>query len=681
MKFKNQYSDIYGKIQNDTKADLPESLQPAAIADLVKGKEIAPRKRHIATFASLAAAVVLVLAGVVGWRLLYDAPKASKPIEPPQQAAMADADDAYLHSATDYKEIEDYFAEKHAAMRKNNLYNGTTDDSYVEETAGSAAGIGSDSSSQEIAYGVTNTQVENIDEGDILKNDGNYLYFLHREKNDDNICLEIIDIRNRNELPVVAKLTPPAPEEGKRAVAEELYVYDNTLVMLYTVRKEYVQTNGYKERLYAYDAICEYMQTATAAAVYDITDRTAPVLTNTYAVDGALLASRMDGTKLILSTNYSVPLYQNEENLKNSCVPCYYTEDQKVRFAVNDVKFPAETDDTGYCTVSILDTADASAQPQMKAILGVDCQTVYCNGDTLLATRVEWDIESFDDGTVTASNAHTRLYVFSLTDGIVYKGSAAVAGTTLNQFSLDAYNGYYRIATCENAKGSRVTVFNESLELVGEISGIAEGENIYAVRFMGDTAYMVTFLQTDPLFVLDLSDPKNPAVTGELEIPGFSNYLHPYKENLLIGIGSEQTDSESYVKISLFDVSDKQNPQEISKLLCSQSTSEAQYDHKAYTALRDTDEFALPITQYSENSADNVAITVAVENGELQITHTYVPQEDGNENDPFPGIRRVTYRENVIYTLTDSTLTAFSRDTGEVLCTYRFYTPETEVVQ
>ena len=199
----------------------------------------------------------------------------------------------------------------------------------------------------------------------------------------------------------------------------------------------------------------------------------------------------------------------------------------------------------------------------------------------------------------------TLVHKIGIGDGRVeYKYSAEVPGTVLNQFSMDEYNGYFRIATTTGSFGSaqnHIYVLDDSLNVVGRLEDLAKGESIYSARFAGNRAYLVTFKKVDPLFVIDLSEPAQPKVLGELKIPGYSDYLHPYDENHIIGIGKEATEQGDFawyqgLKLSLFDVSDVENPIEISKYNIGDrgSDSYALRDHKAFLFSKDKNLLMIP---------------------------------------------------------------------------------------
>ena len=679
MKRQTPNQDILNRIKAETTVPLPERLTPERVAEHVAGETVQPKKRHIARYVSVAAAfVLLVLAGLAVWQLADGTPTLTAPLETPNVQA-ADAGDAYLQTAESYEQIEDLFV----ALRDENapvsrfslseLFNGSDKATAPEGfDLGGVAGAVTDGGMGDAVFGGTNVQVEGIEEGDILKNDGSYLYVLRWTT--EMGYVDIVDIRDKAQMRSVSQIEVCRAEtaDGTSTYTNisELFITGNTLTVLYT-ESTYSVSSEMPEIYGAGTA----GTTQTVAAVYDVTDRAAPVLRYTYAVDGSLISSRMAGNTLLLVTEYSVPLYRNNDDLKNASVPCFYKDGVKTRFPVNTVCLTANTDSQSYLTVTLLDTASDGTNAQMKAVLGGGTD-IYCTEDTLLVAAQDLSDTTANSnaaGDMIASfvsgAADTRLFACSLQDGVRYQGSAKIDGTLLNQFAMDAHNGYYRIATTAE-DGSIVTVLNESLETVGKLGGIAPGEDIYAVRFLGDTAYLGTFYQTDPLFIVDLSDPANPAVTGELKIPGFSSYLHPYAENLLIGIGEsgDESGATGKLKVSLFDVSDMQNPKEISSVVfdgAQYTSSTAQSDHHAYLTLPDG-AFAIPVYESGTVSQPGVskACVLTVENGTLRVIETYSPDLEGED---VYAIARLTFAGDTLYTLSDTALVAFDRGTGEQL--------------
>jgi uncharacterized secreted protein with C-terminal beta-propeller domain len=192
-----------------------------------------------------------------------------------------------------------------------------------------------------------------------------------------------------------------------------------------------------------------------------------------------------------------------------------------------------------------------------------------------------------------------------------------VPGHELNQFSMDEYGDYFRIATTSWTGGtlnstyepyvqrSSLYVLDMNLSIVGRLQNIGVGENFHSARFMGDKCYLVTFQKTDPLFVINLTDPTAPTVLGELNIPGYSDYLHPYDENHLIGVGKETTEAEGGnfawyqgIKISIFDVTNVSDPLQMSNVTIGDRGSDSPVlsDHKAFLFDRERDLLVIPVT-------------------------------------------------------------------------------------
>ena len=269
----------------------------------------------------------------------------------------------------------------------------------------------------------------------------------------------------------------------------------------------------------------------------------------------------------------------------------------------------------------------------------------------------------------------TQIHKFSISQPgpAVYRASGEVEGTVLNQFSMSEKDGYLRIATTrpqvseESVSESFVTVMQErdsKLVGIGAVGNLGKGEQIYAVRFIGDRGYVVTFRQTDPLYVIDLSDPARPAIRGELKIPGFSNYLHPVGDHLLLGIGQD-ADEQGRVKglqVSLFDVADPSAPKRLHQktLGSTASSSQAQFDHHAFLYWPPTGTLVVPLTTFNQNGSGFVgALALSVDergfSDAAEITHaakgaaTPDPNRIGHPDQIGPEIMRsIVIRQSLI---------------------------------
>ncbi|MBO4392463.1 MAG: beta-propeller domain-containing protein, partial [Clostridia bacterium] len=275
---------------------------------------------------------------------------------------------------------------------------------------------------------------------------------------------------------------------------------------------------------------------------------------------------------------------------------------------------------------------------------------------------------------------------YAVGDTLSYVASVKVPGYTATDFSYNEFGGKFRIATTTysyndsktwNGTENNIYVFDENLEKIGELTGLAPLERIYSVRFSGDVAYLVTFRQVDPLFVIDMSE-NNPKVMGELKVPGFSTYLHPVGEGLLLGIGKETKDNEwtdyygnkytsTYtdgVKISLFDVSDPFNPieKDVENYIGGEyASTEAWDNHRAfvYSAARNTGYFAI---QANDGSG---FVCVTVENGEL-ICKTVYPSSHYSY---YSGNSRICYVDDALYFYQYNRISVFDRNTLEEIAT------------
>jgi uncharacterized secreted protein with C-terminal beta-propeller domain len=279
---------------------------------------------------------------------------------------------------------------------------------------------------------------------------------------------------------------------------------------------------------------------------------------------------------------------------------------------------------------------------------------------------------------------------------ITYQKQGSVPGHVLNQFSMDESNDYFRIATTLSSTTESVNnlyILDRDLNQVGKIEDLAPGERIYSARFMGDRAYMVTFRQVDPLFVIDLKDPSDPEVLGFLKVTGFSDYLHPVDENHIIGIGRDATDQGRMqgMKMSLFDVTDVANPREISKVSIGdrETDSYALSDHKAFLFNKDKKLLVLPILLAEINESRFTPEQIAngwtygdykfqgayvfdftVDNGfklRGKISHAQNASDEYDYNTYWGqySVKRSLYMDNVLYTISDKLIKMNNLETLE----------------
>ena len=409
------------------------------------------------------------------------------------------------------------------------------EESAVSDTASSSADTGAVSSSTD--YSQTNVREAGVDEGDVVKTDGKYLYIL---KSDSSV--KIVDIQS-SEMELVSTVTLDQLNES----IEEIYLEDNQLIL---VTSGYDSSMEEQERdVYAVDRY-----TYAAVSVYDISDREHPQQTGRMTQEGTYRQSRKNGNYFYLLTQYSPSI---GESVDDSDVMPLVNEE---KVTVNNIYLPSDLNQPDYLVVSGTDLSDLQKPVSTKAIVS-GASDFYMSTDSLYICCQNWE----------HGKSSTQILKFSCVDGeITASNMAELPGYLNDTFSLDEYDGYLRVLTTEDGNGesNNLFVLDEDMNTISTIRDIASGETIRSARFVGDMGYFVTFRQTDPLFCVDLSEPESPEILSELKISGFSSYLHMYGENRLLGIGyeaDEDTGSQTGVKLSMFDISDPENVTEENK--------------------------------------------------------------------------------------------------------------------
>ena len=297
---------------------------------------------------------------------------------------------------------------------------------------------------------------------------------------------------------------------------------------------------------------------------------------------------------------------------------------------------------SGFNQVSVLSFATGESLRLRDAVSTMASgETVYASHSNLYVSRVEYDYEADDRWGAPKTVVHK----FSLdsSGSADYEASGTSIGLPINQYAFHEYDGRLFVATTsgnwENTE-SFVTVLEDdgsgALTQVGQVGNLGRNEDIYAVRYIADKAYVVTFRQTDPLYVIDLSDPTDPTTEGELKITGYSAYLHPVGENLLLGVGREATTTGRVTgaKVSLFDVSDPADPRTLDTLVLEGGSSEVEWDARAFLWWAPEELAVVPMSNWDNGFNGAVALVVSTDSADPKITmRTRVSHDIGQESD------------------------------------------------
>lgn len=550
-------------------------------------------------------------------------------------------------------------------IEKNNKYNRVID--YKEGVFNETAIVGDIVKSAETAkvdsdYSTTNVQVQGVDEADIVKTNGDYIFYYRKYKYE----ISVIDVKNKEVIKTI---------EYEDVYPSDMYLNGDKLIVIARYRQK--ETSKLREKSYNYRAITKVIE-------YDISNINNIEVVREVEVEGSKVTSRMIGDYVYIVSNKYIytDLLEDEDLLKPIYRDTAIGEETKC-IEYEDIQYFPNTLATNYMLVSSFNIKDYKKGANIQTYLGSG-DNVYASTENLYVTCANYaEINEFMGVEYTTYQDSTKVYKFALNNGdINYIADATVPGYVKNQFSMDEHNGYFRIATTYRAKETlykdvnNLYVLDEKLNLVGQLENLAPGESIYSVRYMGDKAYMVTFEQVDPLFVIDLSNPTEPKVLGKLKIPGYSDYLHPYDETHIIGFGKDtETDGEwvktKGFKMALFDVSDVSNPKELYsvKIGDSGTYSELLSNHKALLFSKEKNIIAFPIT-VREKQNDSKYYTKTTFRGAiiygLSLDNGFEERAKISHNED-NSVERIIYIGNNIYTLSQDLIKITDMSTMEAI--------------
>lgn len=583
-----------------------------------------------------------------------------------------------------------------------------------------------------VDYSQTNVQVTGVDEPDIVKTDGNYLYIVSGNRVLIVKAIPAIDASIESEITVNDSLSIlNIFISGSRLIIflQEYQIYEPILLDSQIETEKSIPP-------YWYSSPNTYIQ------IYELKDIKNPELVKDVSVPGTFTGARLiDDYVYLVTVQYSWQIYTSGEN--ETFIPKIVINGEIKEIPLSSISY-VDVPESGKTLTNIVsvNVHDETKEVTSKIfILGesqvlyvsrnniyLSYSTYYYNYDSLQKiledilmpilpesvkseieivktlslqddqkqTVIGWLIQNYsysmteDEKDIIGREINRRIektiiHRISISDGeIEYAAEGEIPGLVNDQFSLSEYNGYLRVSSILDGNvisnyfqgmqlGTQNNIYalDMDLKIIGSLEGLAPGERIYATRFINDQCYLVTFRQIDPFFVIDLSNPASPKVLGELKIPGYSTYLHPYDDEHIIGIGMDN----GKVKISLFDVTDMGNPIELSKYEINNEygwgSSSALYEHKAF--LFDKEKNLLVIPVYDNNVESAYVFHISVEDGiglKGIILHNSdnieQPEKEWYYNYGY-SIKRTLYIDNVLYTISDKMVKMNSLDDlGEI---------------
>ena len=607
----------FEKLQNSLdEIPVPSSLEPDQVIAKLKNQQqqkdayTKARKRILRTrITAIAASFAIVIGTGFAWKAINDARIASRRYTPSASAFSTEAISPEatiiakteklgdsLRLAKDYKDIDSCISDySRSYLYKESLFDKMIDsieplydsnatsaaiDDVVESESSSAvnnAGSFTEdidamedagaSDSSDSSHSTTNVQTEGVAEGDYVVTDGEYLYYLYSNK----VSIFAVNNKLRAMSTITQEDLTVSKEKNTSLFFRELYIANNNL---YIVAEKFYEdnTNGYsRPDVIYYDGDWSYnyygynTKAKTFVFTYDLSDIEKPQLASTLSQDGFYKTSRLAGSFLYLFTNYTV--YLEEDNytykdyvpeINDSCISydCFYIEN----------------DSQNELVMSSIELNNPSRAYDTLVVLG-DNYNLYMGADKFYLYK-PWN-DSYRD-----SDYGTEISSFTYKDGHLNGvANGKVLGNINDSFAIHEGNGFLQVLTTFTERRNNLTngvtssrVFStysifynldENLDVAGRVSNIAVGESVYAARFLGTRGYFVTYLNHDPVFVVDYSDPYNPQLLGNIEISGYSDYLHAYNKDMILGLGyetDEETSAVYGIKVSMFDFSDPLNP-------------------------------------------------------------------------------------------------------------------------
>lgn len=627
-----KFDEIVCGIETESgQVPVPESLSP----ENMKKRLMQKKKKSMRYFAEIAAAVVLVVAlGGAGvyqmigrdtkGELQMAATESVQNNTDTKESLIGDV--SHMQKIGNYRLAKNYeefykLVDEHREMLEyasdeSMDIGGTKDESKIDDPAASDAPKESLQMNTQDDFSKTNTMFEGIDESDFVKNDFDNLFV----QDDDKVS--IIDISGEK----MKLITTIKPELKKTDTIREMYADTNinriVLIIERRIEKE-VEDNSQYTTGDVYEGCQNVQEDATVIMqTYDITDRTNQELVGTINVDGRYKDSRKKDQQIVLFTTRYLSSMDVKD--KDGLIPAVNGKKMKL-----DSIYIGDSIETELTTVSVNLSKPDEPLDQMTIMSGYP--EIYVSDSAIYLYE-----DTYKDG-----DGYTEITRFHFHTGYLGQGqSVTVRGSITDKFAIsEGEEGIRVLTTIEdgNESTNELHLYNFGLEEEGSVTGIAKGEEIYAARYIGNIAYFVTYHNTDPLYAVDISDPENPKLLGNVKMTGYSDYLHPYGDNLLIGIGYE-TDPDTSdmigVKLTMFDISDPVNLKILDSVVIDNANTQATYNYKAILADARKNLIGFGVELWDEQSENESSeyLVYRWENGHFQKVLTQKTGADQAEN-------------------------------------------------
>jgi len=643
--------------------EVPKELNLAIEKGIKKGR-IYKRKTGIKSFALIAAALVLAV-GLASAGKLFNTNNTSL-------IAINSNNTLPIVGSSENLEklLKTYIVQNNGVKYDQAIKGVVTNESAMQQnTVTEKSSLDSKSTANSIKdYSKTNLQVEGVDEEDLVKTDGEYIFKVNAQK-----IINVIKAEPASNMEAVSNIT----FEDNYNI-NGIFLRKNILVV---VGNSYQNIDNQKgDQSKAYNMIPSNQVTKVIS--FDVSDKKNIKKIRDIEMDGTYTSSRMIGSRVYVVANKYL---NNIGNIKedSNIGKVYYSDSaigkDKITIDYNKINYLPDSIEPNYIMVAAYNVDDNKEKVNINTILGSG-NNIYSSDKNLYVAGTKWT----QDGNKNAIT-NTILYKFAYENtGVKFVAKGEVNGNITNQFSMDERNDYFRIATTEyntsvastpqNQITNNLYILDKDMNSVGKLQGLASGEQIYSVRFIGDRAYIVTFMLTDPLFVIDLKNPTSPKVLGELKIPGFTNYLHPYDDTHLIGFGMDTTvvneggmdrARPKGMKIAIFDVSDVTKPvQQFMVTLGIGTYSEVLNNHKALLFSKEKSLLALPVTDSQQNYQGAYIYNIDLVSGiklKGKISHTDASSNSMKDTTMVNGqysVGRILYINDTIYTLSNGLIKA-----------------------